>query len=250
MRRCRDAEITVHARQFDFQFECQGGLLSKTLKVPVDQPVKLIMRSSDVLHALYVPAFRIKQDIVPGRYTIISFKATVLGTFPLYCAELCGPSHSQMTTVVEVVTYAEFEKWLKMDRFRLNKLSEPEWQAYRKGDVAALRKRWPQLRIPTMAGHGRELFDLHGCGTCHTTTTRKLVGPGLAGLFGSTRKLIDGRTATVDEAYLRRALTEPSADIPVGYAKPSQMDALLTRPDKPTPREIVALIAYLKTLKK
>lgn len=243
-------EIKVSARQFDWQFEYEGGTVSKTLKVPVGQKIKLVMRSSDVLHALFIPAFRIKHDVVPGRFHELSFEATVEGTYILYCAEYCGASHSKMITQVEVMSAVAFDKWKNADRFDVAKLSEQQWKDYRKGKTGSLKKKWPTMKIPTLAQYGRTMFDRHGCGTCHTTTAQKMVGPGLAGLWGKKQKLVDGREVTIDEPYLIRSIKDPSADIPAGYPKPSQMEAILARPDKVTPRQTIAIIEYIKTLKK
>ncbi len=183
------------------------------LHVPVGQPVKLIIGSEDVLHSYYIPAFRVKMDAVPGRYTSMWFEASKPGTYSLFCAEFCGMNHSQMIGRIVVLTPAEFQVWLGGGR-------------------------------PTgsLADAGLKLFNERGCATCHMEANQGR-GPTLNGVFGSTVKLASGETVTADEAYLRESILNPTAKLVYGY--PPLMppfQGMLTE------EQIQQLVAYIKSL--
>jgi cytochrome c oxidase subunit 2 len=157
------------------------------LHVPVGRPVKLIMTSQDVIHSFYVPAFRTKMDVVPGRYTTTWFEATRTGDYHLFCAEYCGTVHAGMSGRVSVMKPTQYEQWLGGDH-----PGEP------------------------MAMAGGRLFEQLGCGTCHRDDAGGR-GPGLRGLFGRTVELQSGERVIVDERYIRDSILNPRAQIVAGY---------------------------------
>jgi cytochrome c oxidase subunit 2 len=150
------------------------------------------MTSRDVIHSFYVPAFRLKQDVLPGRYVSLWFEATETGTFPIFCAEYCGVAHSRMRGDVVVLPQDDYDKWLH-DRGRDASGSSP------------------------LVSLGATVAEKRACLACHTLNGQPHIGPTFARLFGSKVKLSDGRTVLVDEAYLTRSMMEPQADIVAGY---------------------------------
>jgi cytochrome c oxidase subunit 2 len=183
------------------------------LHVPLGRPVKLIMTSEDVIHAFYVPAFRVKADVLPGRYTSLWFQATKAGSYHLFCAEYCGTKHSEMIGRVVVMDPAAFQSWLS-------------------GPAGA-----------SLAAGGERLFAELGCATCHRDdTTGK--GPRLRGLFGRQVQLQTGELVTVDESYLRESIVEPQKKLVAGY-KP-EMPTYVAQLDE---EGLLQLVAYIKSLR-
>jgi cytochrome c oxidase subunit 2 len=164
-------EIAVEAQKWDWSFVYKNGRRSSSeFYVPVGQNVKLVMTSKDVLHSFYVPAFRNKQDVVPGRYINYWFNANTIGKFNIFCAEYCGDKHSAMLAKVNVVSLEEYENWLGNDPY--------------KGLAPA--------------EIGQKLYTTR-CVACHTLTDQKNVGPGFKGVFGRTEHFEDGGSVVVDE---------------------------------------------------
>jgi cytochrome c oxidase subunit 2 len=182
------------------------------LHVPLGQPVRLVMTSQDVIHSFFVPAFRLKQDVVPGRYTSLSFTATRLGDFHLFCSEYCGTEHPLMLGRVVVMAPAAFAQWLG---------SGPG--------------------VPGLAQQGFALFRERGCSGCHAAGST-VHAPLLDGLLGSTVHLQDGRTIVADENYVRDSILAPDKDVVAGFAPvmPSFAGQL-------SEEQIEALIAYLRS---
>ena len=180
------------------------------LHLPLGQPVRIVLSTEDVIHSFYVPAFRIKQDAVPGRYTSIAFTPTREGEYWLHCAEYCGTDHARMGGKVVVMAPAAFAQWLQ------------------KGS---------QNR--SLAARGFELFRQKGCSGCHVNST--VHAPDLTGVYGRTIHLSDGRTLTADEAYLRDSILLPKRDVVAGYEPimPSFQGQL-------SESELSALVTYLK----
>lgn len=206
--------VFVVAKQWMWKLEHQNGRREiNELHVPVGQPVRLLMASQDVIHSFYVPAFRLKADVVPGRYTSLWFTPTEPGEYRLFCAEYCGTDHAGMLGRVVVMPPAAFARWLEA------------------GDVQS-----------SLAAQGAALFRRHGCSGCHDagSTVR---APDLAGLFGRPVALQDGRTVIADEAYLRDAMLLPARDVAAGYAPlmPSFAGQL-------SEEDVLALIAYIRSL--
>jgi cytochrome c oxidase subunit 2 len=182
------------------------------LHVPVGRPVKVTMTSEDVIHGFYIPAFRIKQDAVPGRYTTTWFQATRPGTYDLFCSAYCGTLHSGMVGKVIAMAPRDYEAWLAGG-----------------GGVSA-------------AEAGRQLFEASGCPSCHRPdgTGR---GPSLVGLFGSRVALADGTSVVADEGYLRESILNPQAKIVAGYEP-----VMPTFQGLFSEEDLMQLIAYLKSL--
>jgi cytochrome c oxidase subunit 2 len=184
------------------------------LHVPLGRPVKLIMTSEDVIHSFYVPAFRMKQDVVPGRYTSAWFEATKAGSYHLFCAEYCGTEHSGMIGRVVVMEQADYQSWLA-------------------GGLG-------QLSLPRA---GEVLFTQLGCASCHADVSGAR-GPALAGLFGKKVLLSDGQTVVADETYLRESIVSPQAKTVAGY-----QPIMPTFQGLVSEEAVVQLVAYIRSLR-
>ncbi len=211
-------EINVTAASWLWEFSYpNGGTTVNEVFVPVDRPVKFIMRSDDVLHSLYIPDFRIKMDVLPNRYTTTWFQATSTGEATLYCTEYCGTAHSDMLATVHVLSIEEFEEWLETGL----EIDED---------------------MP-LADLGRQTYTSAGCNACHTLDGTDRIGPSFLNLFGSERELVDGSVVVADEDYLRRSILEPQAEVTAGY--PNNMPSYAGRLNE---RQIEGLIAFIKEL--
>ena len=180
------------------------------LHLPVGQPVRLVLSTQDVIHSFFVPAFRIKQDAVPGRYTSIRFTPTREGEYRLHCAEYCGTDHARMGGRVVVMAPSQFARWLEAGNANRS-----------------------------LAAQGFELFRRKGCSGCHVNST--VHAPELAGIFGRTVHLADGRSVLADEAYLRDSILLPKRDVVAGYEP--IMPSFQGQLDE---AELAALVTYLK----
>ncbi|TYP92668.1 cytochrome c oxidase subunit 2 [Fodinibius salinus] len=215
-------EINVTGQKWVWQFKYENGARSNgKLHVPADRPVKLIMSSNDVIHSFYVPDYRLKQDVVPGRYTEMWFNAPDTGRSTVYCTEYCGTGHSDMLGEVIVHSQEEFETWLANNS---GGGSKPE-------DLAP--EEW-----------GKQLAKEYACTTCHSPSGEKLTGPTWKGKFDSQEQLSDGSSVTVDENYIRESILEPNAKVVKGY--PAVMN---TYQGQLNEEQISAIIEYIKTLK-
>ena len=196
-----------------------------TMMVPKGRPVRLTMTSTDVIHDLFVPVFRIKRDVIPGRYTNMWFEATQVGEFNLYCAEYCGDQHSMMTGIIKVLEPELFEAAL----LEAGKLERGEGEA----DEA----------------YGARIYERRGCNACHSIDGVTKVGPTWQGLWGSTQSFTDGSSVTIDgaegENHIKESILEPGAKVRAGFAGAS-MPSFLGQLDDD---QIKALTAYIKTLK-
>ena len=212
----RDAtEVYVVAKQWMWKLEhAEGQREINELHVPVGQDVKLIMTSQDVIHSFYVPAFRIKQDVLPGRYTVEWFHPTKAGTYHLFCAEYCGTQHSGMIGSIVVMEPAQYEAWMS---------GSPS------GPLSAA---------------GEKIFAELGCATCHRMDTQGR-GPNLLGVFGKPVQLEDGRTVIADENYVRESILDPGAKVVQGF-KP----VMPTFQGLVSEEQLNALVAYVKSLSK
>lgn len=182
-------EIDCVGRQWMWKFQHpEGNSEINDLHVPLNQPVKLRLISEDVIHSMYVPAFRVKHDVLPGRYTSVWFKPTKVGKYHLFCAEYCGGKHSEMRGYVYVMEPSQYQEWLSG---RSNTVSTAE--------------------------AGRRLFEQMRCNSCHQGGGVASRGPPLENLFGSTVRLADGSSVIADENYLRESILQPAAKVVVGY---------------------------------
>ncbi|MBS0208352.1 MAG: cytochrome c oxidase subunit II [Planctomycetes bacterium] len=214
----RDAlDVQVVAKQWMWKFQHPNGRREiNELHVPRGRPVRLTMISEDVIHAMFVPVFRIKRDVLPGSYGMCWFEATRTGDFHLFCAEYCGTNHSLMKGRVVVMEPAEYESWLGGGLS-----NEP----------------------PAVAG--QRLFEELRCNTCHVAATGTARCPPLENMAGKEVRLADGRTVVADDNYLRESILQPAAKVVVGYQPlmPS-FDGQLNE------EQLLQLLAYLKSLTK
>jgi len=207
-------EVYAVGKQWMWKFEHETGQREiNALHVPVGRDVKMIMSSQDVIHSFYVPAFRIKQDVLPGRYTTTWFRPTKVGTYHLFCAEYCGTEHSGMIGEVVVMEATAYQAWLA------------------NGGTTA-----------SMSANGKELFSQLGCATCHRFDTQGR-GPNLVGIFGKPVQLNDGRTVMADENYIRESILNPQAKIVAGF-----QPIMPTFQGQVTEESLGALVSYVKSL--
>ncbi|HVJ89880.1 MAG TPA: cytochrome c oxidase subunit II [Labilithrix sp.] len=201
-----DAEVVyVDAKQWMWKFAYVDGRVSNdVLTVPVGRPVKLVMTSRDVIHSFYVPAFRVKSDVLPGRYTTVWFEVKEPGTHPIFCAEYCGLNHSLMRGDVIALPPTEYARWKAMGADAMTKTDCGRGPGSCGGD--------------DLVSHGRMVAERRQCVACHTLDGQRHIGPTWSRLYGSVRVLVDGRHVIADEAYLTRSMMEPSKDVVDGYA--------------------------------
>src|SRR5580704_12586811 len=206
-------QIYVVAKQWMWKLQhTEGQREINELHIPVGQAVKLTMTSEDVIHSFFVPAFRIKQDVLPGRYTVAWFRATKPGTYHLFCAEYCGTQHSGMVGDIVVLEPAQYETWMNG------------------GSTGPL------------SATGEKIFAELGCSTCHRADTQGR-GPNLQGVFGKPVQLEDGRTVTADENYLRECILDPGAKRLKGF-----QPIMPTFQGLVSEEQVNALVAYIKSI--
>jgi len=207
-------DIYVVGKQWMWKFQHLDGQREiDELHVPLGRAIRLIMTSEDVIHDVFVPAFRVKADVIPGRYTNIWFQPTKPGRYHLFCAEYCGTKHSGMIGEVVVMDATEYQAWLSG--------GGPEG---------------------SLAEGGAKLFASLACNTCHRPDAQGR-GPVLEGLFGKTVTLQSGETATVDEAYVRESILNPSAKVAAGF-----QPIMPTFQGLVTEEQLLELIEYVKSL--
>jgi cytochrome c oxidase subunit 2 len=207
-------QIFVVGKQWMWKAQHPGGQREiNELHVPVGQDVRLVMASQDVIHSFYIPALRIKQDVVPGRYETMWFRANKVGRYHLFCAEYCGTDHAHMGGWVTVMNPRDFSNWLRM-----------------------------QGGQETLADQGKQLFHSYGCSGCHEPggTVR---APNLAGVFGSPVPLSDGSVVVADERYLRDSILNPKAQVAAGYAPVMPTFAGQVNED-----DLAKLVAYIESI--
>jgi len=216
-------EVEVLGMQWNWEFQYKSGFSSDTLMVPVNRDIKLVMTSKDVLHSFYVPSFRIKQDVIPGRYTAIWFKAEKLGEFHVFCTEFCGTSHSGMLSTIKVVPQGEFDRWM-------------EEKAKEHSEEGSL----------PLAQLGEKLFKGKACASCHSTEDATIkVGPSLFQKFGANENIEEIGSVVINEDYLKESILNPNAKVVKGFPKnvmPSFQGQL-------NDKQISALIEYIKGMK-
>jgi len=213
-------EIRVVAQKWTWIFKYPNGTVSEELHVPVSQAVRLVMESKDVIHSLAIPDFRVKMDVVPGRYTKTWFQAEpeAVGQHLLLCTEYCGTGHSDMAATVVVHEPGGFEKWLAdADKF-MEGLEADE--------------------------RGQILYRRHGCQGCHSTDRTAKTGPSFQGIYGKTHSFSNASPAEVNEEYIRESILDPSAKVREGYT-----DKMNSYKGQLTDDEIWDLIEFIKSLK-
>lgn len=220
-------EIHATARKWSWDFEYPNGFVSTNeLYVPSNRPVKMIMTSTDVLHSFFVPAFRVKHDVIPNRYSTVWFTATEetgmpvegedpTGYIQIYCTEYCGTGHSNMMARLWVLPQDDYDSWL-----------------------AAAGSGGEDLPLPEL---GEQVFGAKACLGCHSVDGSGGVGPSMKGLFGTSETMSDGSTVEVDENYLRESIIVPAAKVVQGYQP-------IMPPIPMSDREVEGLIEFIKTL--
>ncbi len=211
-------EVLVTGQKWKWLFTYPNGHVDEDLHVPVNTPIRLVMTSEDVIHGFYIPAFRLKHDVLPGRYVKVWFEAVKPGEYQIYCTQYCGTGHSTMWAKAVVHEPGGFERWLEA--------------------ASNFMKTMP----PAQAGE--HLYRTMGCAQCHTVTGEASTGPTWKGLFGSHVPLVGGKTMTADENYLRNCILDPTENVPLGF-----QPVMPTFKGRLTDQEITAIIAYIKSLK-
>jgi len=203
---------------WDWEFEYPDKKVSRELVLPIDEPVVLEMNSRDVVHSLYIPAFRIKEDLVPGQTTYMWFIPERLGNYEILCAEYCGLRHSFIESVVRVLPREEYDQWLA------------------------------NVPVAVDPGEGLTLLKQNACTGCHSLDGTKLVGPTFKGIAGKEETvLINGKSVriTVDSAYLHKAIVDPDAELVEGYPK----GLMKSYEEVMKEEDIQKVVQYLMTLK-
>lgn len=187
------------------------------IAVPVGVPIKLIMASQDVIHSFFIPNLRVKQDVVPGKYSTLWFEADRVGVYPVLCAEYCGDLHSQMLAKIVVMPESEYEEWIEKQKAADQDLPLPEL--------------------------GKKLHTKLGCVACHSLDGVSGIGPSFKGLYGIDQKMTDGTTHKIDDKYIHSKLLEPQKHTALGYAP-----AMPSFQGRVSEREISGLIEFIKSL--
>jgi cytochrome c oxidase subunit 2 len=211
-------EVKVTGQKWFWSFQYpEGATSTNELVVPVDTPVRLLMSSQDVIHSFYVPAFRMKKDVLPNRYQVAWFEAEREGVYDLFCAEYCGTSHSEMVGKVRVLSYPEYQAWLEENALSGEGMTPREF--------------------------GAKLYNAKACNTCHSVDGSPGNGPTFLGAFGKEEEMADGSTVVVDENYIRESILNPKSRVVAGY-----QPIMPTYQGMLTDREVDALVAYIKSL--
>jgi cytochrome c oxidase subunit 2 len=231
-------DVYVTAKQWMWKFAYADGNHSiARLYVPAGRPVKLIMTSRDVIHSFFVPDFRLKQDVLPGRYTTLWFTVPTPGTHQVLCAEYCGTSHSTMRAEVIALDGADFARWLAAGPRDVE--SAPPVR-----EIPAVSTELGPSRVQSLVRLGELVAAQQGCLRCHTLDGAPHIGPTWAGLYRASIPLAEGGTVVADEAYLTESMMDPLARRHAGYATvmPSYLGRL-------RPAEVAALLALIKSLR-
>jgi len=209
--------IKAYGQMWKWSFEYANGKMSDTLFIPKDKAVKLDLISRDVLHSFYIPAFRIKEDVVPGRENMLWFVGQEEGNYNIFCAEYCGDRHSYMLGKVSVLPETDYNRW------------------------------YNEIKVST--DHpGLAAMKKNACVTCHSLDGTRIVGPSFKGIWGKKETVITNdaeREITIDEAYIKHSIQEPNADVVKGFNK----GLMISYKDIVSEKEMNDIIEYIKTLK-
>ncbi len=214
-------EMRAIGRKWSWTFEdpTTGLRTNNELVVPLHQPIRLIMSSEDVIHSLFIPNLRVKQDVLPNHYTTLAFTADRAGRYQIFCTEFCGDGHARMLANLVVLDDADYVKW----------------QADQKAASSAT------LPLNEL---GKKVSTDQGCFSCHSVDGSKSIGPSWKGIYGANRQLVGGKSAKADDNYLRRAIVDPAAEITAGYAP-----MMPTYAGKLSDQEMAGIIEYIRTIK-
>ena len=231
----RDAQdVDVQGKKWMWKFAYPGGPSSvDVLRVPAGRPVRLLITSRDVIHSFFVPALRIKQDALPGRYTQTWFNAERPGRYEIFCAEYCGLSHSGMMAELVVMPQAEFDQWLTQQR---RGLAQAQDGAPARGESVRA--------ASSVVEEGRRIAGEQGCLKCHSVDGTRHIGPTWVDLYLRHERLESGKEIVADEAYLTKSMMDPGADIARGF-----QNVMPTYQGKLAPPEAAAIVEFIKSLK-
>jgi cytochrome c oxidase subunit 2 len=230
-------DVYVQGKKWMWKFTyADGPNANATLHVPANRPVRLLMTSRDVIHSFFVPEFRIKQDVIPGRYTETWFEATKPGRYRIYCTEYCGTWHSQMVGEVVVMAPQEFDRWMAHQREGLVARTDTSGGARRADGEENIRG--------DLLSYGRRVAAAQGCFKCHTIDGVPHIGPTWVDLYKRKTPLANGESLIADEAYLTESMMQPGAKLVKGYQNvmPSYLGKL-------TAPESAALVEFIKSLR-
>ena len=238
-------EIHVVAKKWNWEFmykngkkvtdsaDDEGNRVFSTAIVPVNTPVKLIMTSREasketkaVIHSFFIPAFRLKQDVLPGTYTKLNFVADKIGEFQVFCTEFCGDAHSKMLAKIKVVSQEEYDQWLVEETEFLQKMASM-----------------------SPAELGKLVHQQNQCIGCHSVNGTKVVGPSFKGLIGASREFAAGDSGVADENYIRSSILNPSEKIVKGYGSAGSQSTMPTYKGVLSDEQISQVIEFIKTLK-
>jgi cytochrome c oxidase subunit II len=227
-------DVYVQGKKWMWKFAYPDGPSAlDVLRVPAGRPVRLLITSRDVIHSLYIPALRLKQDALPGRYTDAWFQADQPGRYQIFCAEYCGLSHSGMLAELVVMPAAEFDAWLTAQR-----RGQPSAQD--SSPVAGE----PMAPGSSLVKEGARVSAEQGCLKCHSVDGARHIGPTWANLYGREEKLQTGKSVVADEAYLTRSMMDPGGEIVAGY-----QNVMPTYQGLLTPPDAAAIVEYIKSLR-
>lgn len=220
-------EITVYGRMWNWSYEYENGKrTTDTLYLPINKPVKLNLVSLDVIHSFYIPAFRVKQDVVPNKDNdFMWFEPEREGIYDVFCAEYCGLQHSYMYSTVKVMADTAFANWM-VDTTKVISVAE----------------------IESPAATGKRIMQNIGCFACHTIDGSKLVGPSYKGIWGEEQTVVTGgetRQVVVNEEYVKRSIYNPNADVVQGFQK----GLMVSYQGQLSDDDIANIIEFLKTVK-
>lgn len=244
-------EIRVVGKQWLWTFQYDDGRVTTgEVFVQLNQPVKFIMSSEDVLHSFFVPSFRVKQDVIPGMYSSVWFTPTVPGKHQVFCAEYCGTSHSGMLAKVVVLDDDQWKAW------RRNKpigavadaadvaLTDSVTDSVTDTAAAPDTQKASISQVSSLARQGKDVYEMKGCVACHSVDGSQKVGPSHKGLYQRKVELVDGRTVIADDNYIRGHIENPRGSLVKGYNP-----VMPTFKGLITETEMHALLAYLKSIK-
>ncbi len=227
-------DVYVQGKKWMWKFAYPGGPSSlDVLRVPVGRPVRLLITSRDVIHSFFVPALRVKQDALPGRYTQTWFTADKPGRYEIFCAEYCGLGHSAMLGELVVMPAEEFDAWM----------AEQQRGAPLAQDGSPVPGE-PVRPASSLAEEGRRVASEQGCLKCHSLDGSRHIGPTWVDLYLREEKLATGKTVVADEGYLTKSMMDPSADVVAGY-----QNVMPTYQGKLAPPEAAAIVEFIKSLK-
>jgi cytochrome c oxidase subunit 2 len=227
-------DVFVQGKKWIWKFSYPGGPNAiDALRVPAGRPVRLLITSRDVIHSFFVPALRVKQDALPGRYTQTWFQADRPGRYEIFCAEYCGLSHSSMLGELVVMPAADFDAWMAQQK---RGMVASQDSAAVPGEAV--------MPASNVVEEGRRVASEQGCLKCHSVDGTRHIGPTWTDLYQRQEKLATGKTVVADEGYLTKSMMDPAADVVQGF-----QNVMPTYQGKLSPPEVAAIVEYIKSLR-